>query len=257
MRSKRNRHKCKDRRDYDRTRRKFYGFVYRLHNGCLKVQEAKALRYELRGRNEWLKFCYDPLVYISQEDIDRHFENTIWEKDDYPFNCIEVWVDDPFASPYGGNGAVRHNAWLISEPGYYRVSVTFETKAKSNTKRTHYTMKHYNGMPYFNYHNDRNYNNYVSRAYHQVLKHYSEIEESILKKKREIEESIRWEKREMEYRKACTYNRLKNARILKMITARQKVREQSNRVRGVTPTKETIAFFQALAIGSAIKDKVA
>ena len=43
----------KDRRD-DRA---FYGFVYRLHNGCLKVQEAKALRYELRERNDWLKFC--------------------------------------------------------------------------------------------------------------------------------------------------------------------------------------------------------
>ena len=91
MRSKRNRHKC-DRRDYDRTRKVLW-LCISTHNG-LKVQEAKALRYELRGRNEWLKFCYDPLVYISQEDIDRHFENTrIWEKDDYPFNCIRCgWM---------------------------------------------------------------------------------------------------------------------------------------------------------------------
>ena len=242
MRSKINRWQCSQRKKRHRNYRKFYGFVYRLHNGCLKVQEAKALRYELRGRNEWFKFCYDPLVYISQEDIDRHFENTIWEKDDFPFNCIEVWVDDPFACPYGGNGAVRHNAWLISEPGYYRVSVSFRTKAESNTKRTHYTMKHYNGMPYFNRHNDRNYNNYVSRAYHEVLKHYSEIEESIHKEKREIE-----------YIKACTYNRLKNAQILKKVTARQKIRDQVSRVRGVTPTKETVAFFQALAVGSKIE----
>ena len=244
MRSERNRYKCKDRRDYDRTHRKFYGFVYRLHNNCLKIEEKKALRYQLRARDIWLGYCYDPLVYITQADIDRHFKNTIWEKDDYPFNCIEVWVSNPFACPRGGHGGVRHQARVIRKPGYYRVSVSFRTIEESNTMRTHYTMKHYNGMPYFNYYNDRCHNNYVSRAYHEVLKHYSEIELGIHREKREIE-----------YRKAWTYNRLKNAQILKKVTARQKVRDRMSRVHGVTPTKETTAFFQALAIGSVIRSK--
>jgi hypothetical protein len=49
---------------------------------------------------------------------------------------------------------------------------------------------------------------------------------------------------------------LKNAQILKKVIARQKVRDRASRVRGVTPTKETINFFQALAIGSAMNNKI-
>jgi hypothetical protein len=186
------------------------------------------------------------LVYISQEDIDRHFKNSLWEKDDYPFNCIEVMVDDPFACPYTGHGAVRNQAWVIRKPGYYRVSVYFSAMHKSNTMRSHYTMKHYRGMPYFNYDNDRCHNNYVSRAFHKVLKYYNGIEERIHREKQEIQ-LIKLE----------TLNRLKYKQMLKRDIARMKSRKRSKRVSGVTITGQTKSFFQALAIGSAIKEKVA
>lgn len=244
MRSKRNRRNCRDRRHYDRTYRKFYGFVYRLHNNCLKEHERQVLRRQLNST--WLKCPYDPLVYISQEDIDRHFKNSLWEKDDYPFNCIEVMVDDPFACPYTGHGAVRNQAWVIRKPGYYRVSVYFSAMHKSNTMRSHYTMKHYRGMPYFNYDNDRCHNNYVSRAFHKVLKYYNGIEERIHREKQEIQ-LIKLE----------TLNRLKYKQMLKRDIARMKSRKRSKRVSGVTITGQTKSFFQALAIGSAIKEKVA
>jgi len=245
MRSKANREKSKlkfwDRTGFDKQEIKFYGFVYRLHNNCLKECEIKALGYRLRDENSWLKYCYDPLVYISQEDIDRHFKNTIWEKNDYPFNCIEVWVSDPFACPYTGHGAIRHNAWVIKKPGYYRVRVTFQQKGKSNTFRTIYKMKHYKGMPYFNRWNDRCHNNYVSRAFHTVLDHYREIKKQIFADREAIED-----------RKRDTYYRLKYWRDIKNELAREKKEERLKRVRGIVPTKETTAFFQALAVGSVI-----
>ena len=248
MRSKANRRKSElklwKRTGFDRQEIKFYGFVYRLHNGCLKDHEIKALGYRLRDENTWLKYCYDPLVYISKEDIDRHFKNTLWEKNDYPFNCIEVWVSDPFSCPYSGHGAVRNRAWVIKKPGYYRVSVQLIKKAKSNTMRTKYNMKHYKGMPYFNRHNDRCYNNYVSRAFHVVLKYYKEIREGIFAEKQAIKD-----------RKEDTYNRLKNKRIMQNIMERERNRERASRVRGITPTRETVAFFQALAVGSVISEK--
>jgi hypothetical protein len=245
MRSKANREKSKlkfwDRTGFDKQEIKFYGFVYRLHNNCLKECEIKALGYRLRDENSWLKYCYDPLVYITQENIDRHFRNTLWEKDDYPFNCIEVWVSDPFACPYTGHGAVRNNAWVIKKPGYYRVNIKLEPKGRSNTMRTRYKMKHYKGMPFFNKWNDRCHNNYVSRAFHVVLKYYKEVREGILAEKQAIKD-----------RKEETYNRLKNKRVMQNVIARQKERERLNHVRGIVPTKETTAFFQALAIGSVI-----
>ena len=247
MRSKVNRKKSRlklwNRTGFDKQQIKFYGFVYRLHNNCLKEHEIKALKYRLREENTWLKYCYDPLVYISQKDIDRHFKNTLWEKNDYPFNCIEVWVNDPFSSPYSGHGAVRNRAWVIKKPGYYRVSVELQTKAKSNTKRTKYKMKHYKGMPYFNKWNERCRNNYVSRAFHVVLEYYKELREGILAEKQAIKD-----------RKEETYNRLKNKRILQNIIERERNKERASRVRGITPTKETVAFFQALAVGSAISE---
>ena len=254
MRSKANREKSKlkfwDRTGFDKQEIKFYGFVYRLHNNCLKECEIKALGYRLRDENDWLKYCYDPLVYITQEDIDFHFKNTLWEKNDYPFNCIEVWVSDPFACPYTGHGAIRHNAWVIKKPGYYRVRMQLVPKTtrvqvfpdeKSSKVRTTYRMKHYKGMPFFNKWNDRCHNNYVSRAFHVVLKYYKEVREGILAEKQAIKD-----------RKEETYNRLKNKRVMQNVIARQKERERLKRVRGIVPTKETTAFFQALAVGSAI-----
>jgi len=244
VRSERNRRNCRDRRHYDRTYRKFYGFVYRLQNNCLKKHERQVLRYQLSST--WLKCPYDPLVYISQEDIDRHFKNSLWEKDDYPFNCIEVIVDDPFACPYTGHGAVRHQAWVIRKPGYYRVSVSFSTIQKSNSMRTHYTMKHYRGMPYFNYDNDRCHNNYVSRAFHKVLDFYSHME-------RQIHNEI-WLTQQT---KIETYNRLKNKQIMRKFMEREQLRKREKRVRGVIITQETKSFFQALAIGSIFKKEAA
>jgi len=257
MRSEANREKSKwkhwHRTGFFKKDIKFYGFVYRLHNGCLKDHEVKALGYRLRDENTWLKYCYDPLVYITQEDIDRHFENTLWEKDDYPFNCIEVWVSDPFACPYTGHGAVRHNAWVIKKPGYYRVRMQLVPKGgramqvfpdvKSSKVRTTYKMKHYKGMPFFNKWNDRCHNNYVSRAFHVVLKYYKEVREGILAEKQAIKD-----------RKEETYNRLKNKRVMQNVIARQKERERLKRVRGIVPTKATTTFFQALAVGYAISE---
>ena len=242
MRSKRNRHKCKDRRDYDRTRRKFYGFVYRLHNKDLKDNEKIPLRFQLEVNSWTLENCYHPLRYISQEEINTHYNNPeIWESREYRNPCIEVYVKCPFANPYRGR---RNWFWIIDKPGYYRVYTEPLHDESGKVFMLKYMMNHYNGMPYFKHHNDRCHNNYVSRAYHKVLKHYSEIETGIHREKREIE-----------YRKACTYNRLKNAQILKKVAARREVRDRVNRVRGVTPTKETTAFFQALAIGSVIGSK--
>lgn len=247
MRSEANREKSK-RKHWHRTGFfkkdiKFYGFVYRLHNGCLKDHEIKALGYRLRDENTWLKYCYDPLVYITQEDIDRHFKNTLWEKDDYPFNCIEVRVSDSRSCPYTDHGAVRNRAWVIKKPGYYRVSVELQTKAKSNTKRTKYKMRHYKGMPYFNTHNDRCYNNCVSRAFHTVLDHYREIKKQIFADREAIED-----------RKRDTYYRLKYWRDIKNELAHEEKKERLKRVRGIVPTKATTAFFQALAVGSAISE---
>jgi len=242
VRSKRNRNKCRREKDWDRRYRKFYGFVYRLQNNDLKDNEKVPLRYDLKYESWTLKDCYQPLQYISQEEIDAHFNNPeTYESGSYRKPCIEAFVKCPFACPY----RERSNyCWIIDRPGYYRVDIEPMYDEGGRIYRYKYKMHHYNGMPYFNYDNDRCYNNYVSRAYHQVLKHYSEIQRNIFKEKREIE-----------YRKKCTYNRLKNAQIIKIVTARQKVRERASRVRGVTPTKETTAFFQALAIGSAIRSK--
>ncbi len=242
MRSKRNRYKCKNRRDYDRTHRKFYGFVYRLHNKDLKDNEKIPLRFQLEVNSWTLENCYHPLRYISQEEINTHYNNPeTWESREYRNPCIEVYVKCPFANPYRGR---RNWFWIIDKPGYYRVYTEPLHDESGKVFMLKYRMNHYNGMPYFKHDNGRCRNNSVSRAYHEVLKHYSEIERSIHKEKREIE-----------YRKACTYNRLKNAQVLKMVTARLKVRDRVNRVHGVTPTKETIAFFQALAIGSVIRSK--
>jgi len=247
MRSKANREKSKwkhwHRTGFFKKDIKFYGFVYRLHNGCLKDHEMEGLRYTLREEDNWQKYCYDPLVYITQEDIDRHFKNTLWEKDDYPFNCIEVWVSDPRSSPYAGHGAIRHNAWVIKKPGYYRVSVTFQQIGESNTFRTIYKMKHYKGMPYFNRRNERCHNNHVSRAYHTVLDHCRDIKKQIFTEREAIED-----------RKRDTYYRLKYWRDIKNELALEEKKERLKRVRGVVPTKATTAFFQALAVGSAISE---
>jgi hypothetical protein len=247
MRSKANREKSKwkhwHRTGFFKKDIKFYGFVYRLHNGCLKDHEMEGLKYTLREEDNWQKYCYDPLVYITQKDIDRHFKNTLWEKDDYPFNCIEVWVSDPLSSPYAGHGAIRHNAWVIKKPGYYRVSVTFQQIGESNTFRTIYKMKHYKGMPYFNRRNERCYNNHVSRAYHTVLDHCRDIKKQIFAEREAIED-----------RKRDTYYRLKYWRDIKNELALKEKKERLKRVRGIVPTKATTAFFQALAVGSAISE---
>ena len=114
---------------------------------------------------------------------------------------------------------------------------------KSSKVRTTYRMKHYKGMPYFNKWNDRCHNNYVSRAFHVVLKYYKEIREGIFADKQAIKD-----------RKEETYNRLKNKRVMQNVIARQNERERLKRVRGIVPTKATTAFFQALAVGSAISE---
>ena len=238
MRSKSNRCKCKDKRNYSRTRRKFFGFVYRLQNKNLKSQEKTALRY--CNYLEWLDECYAPLVHITAEEIEK-YQKQSYIRDRFPFPCIYAEVEDPFASPYAGTG---NGYWLIVKPGYYRVKKSFRTDVYGDKIGDFYTMPHYNGMPYFNAINSRRYNNYVSRAFHEVLEHYSKIEQTIHREKREIE-----------HRKACTYNRLKNAQILKTVRIRRECKVQANRMRGVTPTKETINFFQAIAIGSAMKSK--
>ena len=141
---------------------------------------------------------------------------------------------------------------MIKKPGYYRVRMQLVPKTtrvqvfqdeKSSKGRTIYRMTHYKGMPYFNRDNDRCYNNYVSRAFHVVLDHC-----------REIKKQIFAERREIECRKRETYNRLKNKRVMQNVIARQKERERLKHVRGIVPTKATTAFFQALAVGSAISE---
>ena len=198
------------------------------------------MKYELKVNSWTLENCYHPLRYISQEEINTHFNNPeTWESKEFRNPCIQVYVKCPFANPYRGR---RNWFWIIDKPGYYRVYTEPLHDSCGKVFMLKYKMNHYNGMPSFNFSNSRCHNNYVSRAYHEVLKHY-----------RKIEKSIHKEKREIEYIKACTYNRLKNAQILKKVTARQKIRDQVSRVRGVTPTKETVAFFQALAVGSEIE----
>ena len=96
-------------------------------------------------------------------------------------------------------------------------------------------------MPYFNLHNERCCNNYVSRAFHDVLRYCREIKKQIFADRKAIED-----------RKRDTYYRLKYWRDIKNELAREEKKERLKRVRGIVPTKATTAFFQALAVGSAI-----
>lgn len=244
MRSKRNRHKCKDRRDYDRTRRKFYGFVYRLHNKDLKDNEKIPLKFQLEVNSWTLENCYHPLRYISQQEINTHFNNPeTWESKEFRNPCIQVYVKCPFANPYRGR---RNWFWIIDRPGYYRVYAEPLHDSSGKVFMLKYKMNHYNGMPSFNYSNGRCHNNYVSRAYHEVLKYYKDIEEQIHREKQVIE-----------MRKLETYNRLKYKQMLKRDLERMDSRKRSKRVSGVMITEQTKSFFQALAIGSELKEKVA
>ena len=236
MRSKRNRHKCKDRIDYDRTRRKFYGFVYRLHNKDLKDNEKIPLKFQLEVNSWTLENCYHPLRYISQQEINTHFNNPeTWESKEFRNPCIQVYVKCPFANPYRGR---RNWFWIIDKPGYYRVYTEPLHDESGKVFMLKYKMNHYNGMPSFNYSNGRCHNNYVSRAYHEVLKYYKDIEEEIHR-----------EKQVVEMRKLETYNRLKYKQMLKRDLDRIESRKRSKRVSGVMITEQTKSFFQALAIG--------
>jgi len=217
---------------------KFYGFVYRLHNGCLKKHEMEELGDKIRRENYWLKYCYDPVVFISQEHINKHFKSSRHLQKTYRRPAIEVYVDCPFANPYGG-----HKRWVIDEPGYYRLKIIQYTRENGEVYYIEHTMKHYNGMPYFNRHNERCYNNYVSRAFHDVLRYCRYIKEQIFAERKAIED-----------RKRDTYYRLKYWRDIKNELAREEKKERLKRVRGVVPTKATTAFFQALAVGSAMSD---
>lgn len=245
MRSEANRKKSKwkhwDRTGFFKEEVKFYGFVYRLQNKDLKENE----KFALRDCNylDWLEQCYKPLVYISEDDIEKHYKESS-EKNHYPRPCIEVLVEDPFSSPYGD---CRNGTWLLTKPGYYRVLPLRRSNLWGETlPGNNHGSPHYRGMPYFNSCNSRCYNNYVSRAFHEVLKHYNGIEERIHKEKQDIE-----------LRKIETYNRLKHKQMLNRDLARMESRKRSKRVSGVMVTEQTKSFFQALAIGSAIKEKVA
>jgi len=248
MRSEANRKKSKwkhwDRTGFFKEEVKFYGFVYRLQNKDLKDNEKIPLRFPL-GVNSWtLENCYHPLRYISQEEINTHFNNPeTWESKDFRNPCIQVYVNCPFANPYRGR---RNWFWIIDRPGYYRVYAEPLHDESGKVFMLKYKMNHYNGMPSFNYSNGRCHNNYVSRAYHEVLKHY-----------RDIQKQIHKEKQKIQLRKRETYNRLKHKQMLNRDLARMESRKRSKRVSGVMVTEQTKSFFQALAIGSAIKEKVA
>ena len=244
MRSKKNRNKCRREKEWDRRHRKFYGFVYRLHNKDLKDNEKIPLKFQLEVNSWTLENCYHPLRYISQEEIDSHFNNPeTWESREFKNPCIQVYVKCPFANPYIGR---RNWFWIIDRPGYYRVYAEPLHDSSGKVFMLKYKMNHYNGMPYFNYHNDRCHNNYVSRAYHKVLKHYSDIEEQ-----------ARRDKQVVEMRKLETYNRLKYKQMLKRDLERIESQKRSKRVSGVMITEQTKSFFQALAIGSELKEEIA
>ena len=106
-----------------------------------------------------------------------------------------------------------------------------------------YEMFYHKGIPAFNPRNTRCYVNAPTRAFHQLNYHYQEIKKQKLADKQAIKD-----------RKEETYNRLKNKRVMQNVIARQKERERLKRVRGIVPTKATTAFFQALAVGSAISE---
>tara|TARA_R110002033_G_scaffold1201_1_gene11332 strand:- start:48 stop:773 length:726 start_codon:yes stop_codon:yes gene_type:complete len=238
MRSKANRRKHYQYKLMRKREVKFCGFVYRLHNGCLKKHEMEELGDKIRRENYWLGYCYDPIVFISQEYIDKHFKSSRHLQKIYIRPAIEVYVDCPFANPYAGHYGKR---WVIDEPGYYRLKMIQHTRENGEVYYIEHTMKHYNGMPYFNRYNERCYNNYVSRAFHDVLRYCRYIKDQIFAEKQAIKD-----------RKEETYNRLKNKRVMQNVIARQKEKERLKRVRGIVPTKATTAFFQALAVGSAI-----
>ena len=240
MRSEANRRKHYRNKLMRKREVKFYGFVYRLHNGCLKKHEMEELGDKIRRENYWLKYCYDPVVFISQEHINKHFKSSRHLQKTYRRPAIEVYVDCPFANPYGGHNGKR---WVIDEPGYYRLKIIQHTRENGEVYFIELTMKHYNGMPYFNRHNERCYNNYVSRAFHDVLRYCRYIKEQIFAERKAIED-----------RKRDTYYRLKYWREIKNELAREEKKERLRRVRGVVPTKATTAFFQALAVGSAMSD---
>lgn len=242
MRSKANREKSKwkhwHRTGFFKEEVKFYGFVYRLHNGCLKEHEMEELGDKIRRESYWLEYCYDPVVFISQEYIEKHFKSSRGLQKTYIRPVIEVYVDCPFANPYAGH---RRDLWVIDEPGYYRLKIIQHTRENGEVYYIEHTMKHYKGMPYFNLHNERCCNNYVSRAFHDVLRYCREIKKQIFADRKAIED-----------RKKDTYYRLKYWRDIKNELAREEKKERLNRVRGIVPTKATTAFFQALAVGSAI-----
>lgn len=239
MRSKWNRDKCRRDKEWDRRHRKFYGFVYRLQNNYLKESETLALGLMLRSDN--IRKCYHPLRWISQEEIDSHYNNPeTWESGEFDFPCIEALVNYSGANPYRG----RNGFWLIYKPGFYRVGLKPIINSEGRVFKHKYFMHYYNGMPNLKHCNGRNYNNDVSRAFHRVLKYYRKIEDQIHERIMLIQQT-----------KTETYNRLKNKQIMRKFMERELSRKRARRVRDVTPTQETKSFFQALAIGSIFKEE--
>lgn len=249
MRSEANRekrfYKHWENKGYTKKAIKFYKFLCKVKFKMLKDYEVDIIDWEI-NYSGWLRDLWQPLVYISQEYINKVSK----EQEDVhgrrvPF--IRVWVHWDGSNPYRGNGLTHQpskHEWHIVKPGYYRLHIRRKSYLwNQEMEYLTYEMFYHKGMPAFNPRNTRCYVNAPTRAFHQLNYHYQEIKKQKLAEKQAIKD-----------RKEETYNRLKNKRVMQNVIARQKERERLKRVRGIVPTKATTAFFQALAVGSAISE---
>tara|TARA_Y100000004_G_scaffold170582_1_gene205758 strand:+ start:741 stop:1493 length:753 start_codon:yes stop_codon:yes gene_type:complete len=250
VRSKANRkkrfNKHWENKGYTKKAIKFYKFLCKVKFKMLKDYEADIIYWEI-NHSGWLRDLWQPLVYISQEYINKVSK----EQEDVhvrsvPF--IRVWVHWDGSNPYRGNGFTHQpskHEWHIVKPGYYRLHIRRKSYLwNQEMKYLVHEMFYHKGMPAFNPRNARCYVNAPTRAFHKLNYHYEEIKKQKLAEKQAIKD-----------RKEDTYNRLKNKRIMQNIMERERNKERASRVRGITPTRETVAFFQALAVGSVISEK--
>lgn len=162
---------------------------------------------------------WSPMRYVSEQEINEYVE--------YIDN---VHCTNPTVLIQHGSG--MHGSWELYEPGYYRI------EHRKEPKDWWWSMSSRTGFP-------ENRRNYICRAFKEVyrekidkfLDHFVDIEMEDERKREE-----QWLKDYEERRQ-------------KIIEERDKY-ERYSRTTGITPDVETTAFFQALATGGCVNEKL-
>jgi len=162
---------------------------------------------------------WSPMRYVSEQEINEYVEYID------NIHCTNPTV-------YIQHGSGMHGSWELYEPGYYRI------EHRKEPKDWWWSMSSRTGFP-------ENRRNHICKCFNRVyrekidkfLDHYVAIEKEEEKKRHdkwikdlEIKQGIYEQKRDRNTRKI--------------------------RTRGVTPDVETIAFFQALATGGCVNERL-